>query len=45
MLRLAVITAGDARTLERAKLDRFFGRRAEKKKAMESLVIADGIAA
>src|ERR1700754_4419457 len=39
-LTLALVTAGNAQTLDKAKLDRFFDRLAEKNKAMGSLVIA-----
>ena len=40
LLTLALFTAGHAQTLEKAKLDQFFDRLAEKNKAMGSLVIA-----
>src|SRR5262245_56166437 len=40
LLTLAFFTAGYAQTLDKAKLDQFFDRLAEKKKAMGSLVIA-----
>jgi len=39
-LTLALFTAGYAQTLDKAKLDQFFDRLAEKNKAMGSLVIA-----
>src|SRR5215470_173465 len=39
-LALALCIAGNAQTLEKAKLDQFFDRLAEKNKAMGSLVIA-----
>jgi CubicO group peptidase (beta-lactamase class C family) len=38
---LALFTASDAQTLERAKLDQFFDRLAERNQAMGSLVIAE----
>jgi len=42
-LTLAFFTAGFAQTLEKAKLDQFFDRLAEKKKAMGSLaIVKDG---
>jgi D-alanyl-D-alanine carboxypeptidase len=40
LLTLALLTAGHAQTLDKAKLDQFFDRLAEKKKAMGSLTIA-----
>jgi D-alanyl-D-alanine carboxypeptidase len=40
LLTLALFTAGYAQTLDKAKLDQFFDRLAEKNKAMGSLVIA-----
>ncbi|HEX2489269.1 MAG TPA: serine hydrolase domain-containing protein, partial [Blastocatellia bacterium] len=40
LLTLALFPAGSAQTLDKAKLDRFFDRLAEKKKAMGSLTIA-----
>jgi CubicO group peptidase (beta-lactamase class C family) len=40
LLTLALVTAGYAQTLDKAKLDQFFDRLAEKNKAMGSLVIA-----
>ncbi len=40
-LTLALCTAGSAQTLDKAKLDRFFDRLAEKNKAMGSLTIAN----
>jgi CubicO group peptidase (beta-lactamase class C family) len=40
LLTLASFTAGHAQTLDKAKLDQFFDRLAEKNKAMGSLVIA-----
>ena len=40
LLPLALSTAGYAQTLDKAKLDQFFDRRAEKNKAMGSLIIA-----
>ena len=40
LLTLASFTAGYAQTLDKAKLDQFFDRLAEKKKAMGSLTIA-----
>ena len=40
ILILALCTAGRAQTLDKAKLDQFFDRLAEKNKAMGSLVIA-----
>src|ERR1041384_1704195 len=40
VLTLASFTAGYAQTLDKAKLDQFFDRLAEKKKAMGSLTIA-----
>ena len=40
LLTLALFTAGHAQTLDKAKLDQFFDRLAEKNKAMGSLVIA-----
>jgi hypothetical protein len=40
LLTLALSTAGNAQTLDKAKLDQFFDRLAEKNKAMGSLVIA-----
>ena len=44
LLTLAFFTAGYAQTLDKAKLDQFFDRLAEKNKAMGSLTIAkDGI--
>jgi len=39
-LTLASLTAGHAQTLDKAKLDQFFDRLAEKRKAMGSLTIA-----
>src|SRR4026208_737788 len=39
-LALALFTAGYAQALDKAKLDQFFDRLAEKNKAMGSLVIA-----
>src|SRR5688572_17306960 len=39
-LALALFTAGHAQTLDKAKLDQFFDRLAEKNKAMGSLTIA-----
>src|SRR5215475_10545052 len=40
LLTLALGAAGYAQTLDKAKLDQFFARLAEKNKAMGSLVIA-----
>src|SRR4030095_10751390 len=40
LLTLAMFTAGYAQTLDKAKLDQFFDRLAEKNKAMGSLTIA-----
>src|SRR6476659_11232520 len=40
LLLVALFTAGYARTPDKAKLDRFFDRLAEKNKAMGSLTIA-----
>ena len=40
LLTLALCTAGYAQTLDKAKLDQFFDRLAEKNKAMGSLIIA-----
>ena len=40
LLILALFTAGSAQTLDKAKLDQFFDRLAEKNKAMGSLTIA-----
>ena len=40
LLTLAFFTAGYAQTLDKAKLDQFFDRLAEKNKAMGSLIIA-----
>ena len=40
LLTLALCIAGNAQTLDKAKLDQFFDRLAEKNKAMGSLVIA-----
>jgi CubicO group peptidase (beta-lactamase class C family) len=40
ILSLALVTTGNAQTLDKAKLDDFFDRLAEKNKAMGSLVIA-----
>ena len=40
LLTLALFTAGHAQTLDKAKLDQFFDRLAEKNKAMGSLTIA-----
>src|SRR5213594_4039525 len=40
LLTLALFVAGYTRTLDKAKLDEFFGRLAEKNKAMGSLTIA-----
>src|SRR5688572_9485962 len=40
VLTLALFTAGHAQTLDKAKLDQFFDRLAEKNKAMGSLTIA-----
>jgi hypothetical protein len=37
---LALFTAGHAETLDKAKLDQFFDRLSEKKKAMGSMIIA-----
>jgi CubicO group peptidase (beta-lactamase class C family) len=42
LLPLSLFTAGHAQTLDKAKLDQFFDRLAEKHKAMGSLVIAKG---
>ena len=42
LLALALFTAGYAQTLDKAKLDQFFDRLAEKNKAMGSLVVAKG---
>lgn len=43
-LALATITAGHAQTLDKAKLDEFFDRLAEKNKAMGSVLVAkDGV--
>src|SRR5688500_8873749 len=39
-LALALFTAGYAQTLDKAKLDQFFDRLAEKNRAMGSLVVA-----
>jgi D-alanyl-D-alanine carboxypeptidase len=39
LLTQALFTAGYAQTLDKAKLDQFFDRLAEKNKAMGSLVI------
>src|SRR5688572_21642151 len=39
-LTLALFTTGDAQTLDKAKLDQFFDRLAERNKAMGSLTIA-----
>jgi len=41
LLTLALFTAGYAQTLDKAKLDQFFDRLAEKNKAMGSLIIAE----
>ena len=40
LLTLALFTPGHAQTLDKAKLDQFFDRLAEKNKAMGSLTIA-----
>jgi D-alanyl-D-alanine carboxypeptidase len=40
LLTLALFTAGHAQTLDKAKLDQFFDRLAEKNKAMGSLTVA-----
>src|ERR1043166_7234859 len=40
LLMLVLFAATDAQTLDKAKLDQFFDRLAEKKKAMGSLTIA-----
>ena len=40
LLTLALFTAGYAQTLDKAKLDQFFDRLAEKNKAMGSLIVA-----
>src|SRR5204863_9453799 len=40
VLTLLLVTAGSAQTLDKAKLDQFFDRLAEKNKAMGSLTIA-----
>jgi len=40
LLTLALFTAGHAQTMDKAKLDQFFDRLAEKNKAMGSLTIA-----
>ncbi len=40
LLTLALCTSGDTQTLNKAKLDQFFDRLAEKNKAMGSLCIA-----
>ena len=40
LLTLALFTAGHAQTLDKAKLDQFFDRLAEKNKGMGSLTIA-----
>jgi len=40
LLTLALFTTGYAQTLDKAKLDQFFDRLAEKNKAMGSLAIA-----
>jgi hypothetical protein len=40
LLALALLTVGHAQTLDKAKLDQFFDRLAEKNKAMASLTIA-----
>jgi D-alanyl-D-alanine carboxypeptidase len=40
LLTLALITAGQAQTLDKAKLDQLFDRLLEKNKAMGSLVLA-----
>lgn len=40
LLTLALLTVGNAQTLDKAKLDQFFDRLAEKNKAMGSLAIA-----
>src|SRR5262245_14059754 len=42
LLTLALFTASYAQTLDKAKLDQFFDRLAEKNKAMGSLIIAKG---
>ena len=42
LLTLALFTAGQAQTPDKAKLDQFFDRLAEKNKAMGSLTIAKG---
>src|SRR5215216_5203848 len=43
LLTLALFTAGYAQTLDKAKLDQFFDRLAEKNKAMGSLaIVKDG---
>ena len=40
LLTLGLFASGDAQTLDKAKLDQFFDRLAEKRKAMGSLTIA-----
>jgi hypothetical protein len=40
LLTLALFTPGYAQTLDKAKLDQFFDRLAEKNKAMGNLIIA-----
>ena len=42
LLSLALFASGSAQTLDKAKLDQFFNRLAEKNKAMGSLTIAKG---
>jgi len=43
LLTLALVTAGHAQTVDKSKLDQFFDRLAEKKKAMGSLaIVKDG---
>jgi D-alanyl-D-alanine carboxypeptidase len=42
LLTLALFTSGYAQDLDKAKLDEFFDRLAEKNKAMGSLTIAKG---
>src|SRR4028118_2346733 len=42
LLTLALFTTGYAQTLDKAKLDQFFDRLAEKNKAMGSLTVARG---
>ena len=43
LLTLALFTAGYAQTLDKAKLDQFFDRLAERNKAMGSLTIAKDV--